>query len=201
MPGLSFERAVEDVRAFVAVRDRRAREGGRRCTVSFQVTAQEANVEELPAIVRLAASLGVDRVKLNHLQVRTPALAPGSLRRSPEAIRRWNAAARAALEAAERPDAPAVRVENAVELAPDPAAPAPRGPCPFLGREAWIHWDGRFAPCPHPAAERGELGELGSVAAAPLGELWASSAYRALVDGYEDHPVCRGCAFRRPGGA
>lgn len=204
MAGLDFATAVEDLRAFAAVRDAHARDGGRRCRLSFQVTAQEANVRELAGIVRLAARLGVDRVKLNHVQARWPALAPRSLRRSPDAIRRWNAAVRevrAAAADARLPSGGAVLVENAVELALDPAAPAPLGPCPFLGREAWVHWDGRFAPCPHPAAARGELGDLGSVADRPLGALWSGTAYRRLLDGWASHPVCRECPFRRPGGA
>ncbi|WP_232287427.1 radical SAM protein [Anaeromyxobacter dehalogenans] len=208
MPGLDLEAAVEGVRALVAARDRHAARGGARCSVSFQVTAREDNVAELPGIVRLAARLGVDRVKLNQLQVRSPDLAPLSLRRSPEAIARWNAAARAVREAAAEAlsihgRAPAL--EHAVELAPDPAAPAPRGPCPFAGREAWIHPDGRLAPCPHPAAAAGELGDFGSVAEAPLGALWAAPAFQAFVapgpGGHPVHPVCDGCAFRRPGGA
>src|SRR6266545_1831215 len=69
MPGLDLARAIASARAFAAVRDARARPG-RRCRLSFQVTAQEANVGELAAIVRLAASLGVGRVKVNHLHVR-----------------------------------------------------------------------------------------------------------------------------------
>ncbi|WP_242346498.1 radical SAM/SPASM domain-containing protein [Anaeromyxobacter terrae] len=204
MGGLSFEAAMENVRALVAARDAHSRAGGRRCGVSFQVTAQEANVGELAGIVWLAASLGVDRVKLNHLQPRLPGLEAGSLRRSPAAIARWNAAVRAAREAAEAarlPSGARVILQNAVELAPDPDAPAPRGPCPFIGREAWIHPDGTFAPCPHPAAARGGLGALGSVAEAPLGAIWAGERFRALVDAYEDHPLCRACPLRRPGGA
>jgi len=204
MPGLDFEAAVENVRTFGAVRDARAAAGGRRCRLSFQVTAQEGNVAEIPDIVRLAAGLGVDRVKLNHLQVRFPSLAPLSLRRSAEAIGRWNAAVRAARAAAdERPrrGGGTVALENAVELAPDPAAPAPRGPCPFLGREAWALWDGRFAPCPHPAAARGELGDFGSAAERPLRAFWDGAAYQALVASYPAYPVCSACPFRRPGGA
>ena len=158
MPGLSLDAAAENVRALVAARDAHARTGGRRCGVSFQVTVQQANVHELADIVRLAASLGVDRVKLNHLQPRFPGLLPASLRRSPEAIACWNTAVRAARAAADDarlPSGATVLLQNAVELAPDPRAPAPLGPCPFVGREAWIHPDGRFAPCPHPAAARG----------------------------------------------
>jgi len=202
MAGLDFAAALDGVRRFVAVRDRRAAPGGHRPTVSFQVTAQEANVAELPEIVRLAARLGVDRVKLNHLQPWFPDLAGRSLRRSPAAIRRWNAAAAAALAAAEEvrlPSGARVAVQNAVPLAPDAAVPGPAGPCPFAGREAWIHWDGRLAPCPHSEAASA-FGDLGSVAEAPLGALWSAPAFRAFLAGVPAHPLCRGCALRRPGG-
>lgn len=204
MPGLVFDEAVRAVEVLTAARDRHARQGGRRCGVSFQVTAQEANVGELADVVRLAARLGVDRVKLNHLQPRRPGLAALSLRRSPAAILRWNAAVRAAREAAEevpRAGGGRVALENAVELAPDPAAPAPLGPCPFVGREAWLHPDGRFAPCPHPAAAAGGLGDFGAVPERTLGEIWSGGALRAFVARWEEHPVCRTCPFRRPGGA
>jgi MoaA/NifB/PqqE/SkfB family radical SAM enzyme len=204
MSGLSFRAAVEDLRAFLAVRDRLAARLGRRPTVSLQVTAQEANVAELADIVRLAARLGVDRVKLNHLQPWFPHLETRSLRRSPDAIARWNAAAAAALAAAEEvrlPSGARVLVQNAVPLRPDPADPAPMGPCPFAGREAWIHWDGRLAPCPSPAAARGELGDFGSVADAPLGELWQAPAFRRLAARSPEHPVCSACRFRSAGGA
>jgi MoaA/NifB/PqqE/SkfB family radical SAM enzyme len=212
MAGLSFEAAVDGARRFVGVRDRlvtgslaRSLSMGERArpTISFQVTAQEANVGELPDIVRLAARLGIDRVKLNHLQPWFPHLEPRSLRRSPEAIERWNAAARAARAAAEEvrlPSGARVAVQNAVPLAPDPAAPAPAGPCPFAGREAWIRWDGRLAPCPHPAAAEA-FGDLGSVADAPLGALWEAPSFRAFLAGVPEHPLCAGCRFRRVGGA
>ena len=204
MGGLSFEAAVDGVRRFVRARDRLAgRPLASRATISFQVTAQEANVAELPAIVRLAARLGVDRVKVNQLQPWFPHLEGRSLRRSAAAIERWNAAVRGAHAAAaeERlPSGARVVVQNAAPFAPDPAAPAPRGPCPFAGREAWIHWDGRLAPCPHPAAAEA-FGDLGSVAARPLGALWTARAFRAFLERVPEHPVCRTCRFRRVGGA
>lgn len=202
MAGVRLEAVIENVRALVAIRDARAAAGGARASVSFQVTAQEANAGELAAIVRLAASLGVDRVKLNQLQLRRPELADRSLRRTPAAIGRWNAAAaEARAAAAETPRAGGGRValQNAGALAPDPAAPAPLGRCPFLGREAWIHPDGRFAPCPSPRAA--ELGELGSVADAPLGALWGSETFRVLVAEWPEREPCRACSFRRAGGA
>jgi MoaA/NifB/PqqE/SkfB family radical SAM enzyme len=203
MQGLSFARAKEDARAFVAARDRMAAAGGNRCRVSFQVTAMEANVAELPAIVRLAASLGVDRVKANPLWVHFEALEPLSLRRSRESIRRWNQAVRASRAAAGEarlPSGAAVLLQNFVEL-PEEGDPAPRGVCPFLGREAWVTVDGRFAPCPAPGAARGSLGSFGSLSERALGEIWEGAPLRSFIERWPEHAVCRACDMRRPGGS
>lgn len=204
MPGIDLARALDDLRVVLAHRNSIGDWTGSRPTVSLQVTAQEGNVSELRDIVRIAAALGVDRVKVNHLQVRFPSLAQRSLRRSRLAISRWNHAVaqmRAAAASHPTPDGRHVELQGAVELPPDPAERLPAGPCPFLGREAWVLVDGRFAPCPHPAAVRRELGDFGSLDDRTLGAFWESNALRALVEGYERHPVCVECPFRRPGGA
>jgi MoaA/NifB/PqqE/SkfB family radical SAM enzyme len=204
MSGLDLARAVGDLRILLARRDAFAAAGGHRPTVSFQVTAQEGNVGELGAIVRLAAALGVDRVKVNHLQVRFPSLAQRSLRRSRISVARWNhsvAEMKAAADETRAPDGRSVELVNAVELPRDPNDRLPAGLCPFVGLEAWVLVDGRYAPCPSPAAVRGELGRFGSLDELPLGEFWGGAPLRALAEGYEDHPVCRECPFRRPGGA
>jgi MoaA/NifB/PqqE/SkfB family radical SAM enzyme len=195
--GLDLARAEEELRAFVGVRDRVRAAAGRACSVSLQVTAREANAAELPAIVALAARLGLERVKVNQLQVHFPALRGEDLRRSAASRARWNAAVRAMRRAAATPrrGGGAVALVGAVEW-PDDGEPAPRGPCPFLGREAWVLWDGRFAPCPSPAAWAGALGEFGPAGA----EAWDGEAYRALLEGYQARETCRACAFRRPGG-
>lgn len=204
MSGLDLSRAIEDLRAVVAHRDSISAWTDQRPTLSFQVTAQEGNVAELAEIVRLAAALGVDRVKVNQLQVRFPSLAQHSLRRNRLSIARWNHAVsrmREAAAEAKTPDGRHVKLVNAVELPSDPADRLPAGPCPFLGQEAWVLVDGRFAPCPHPAAVRRELGDFGSLDDRSLGQFWESEALRTLVQGYEQHPVCKECNFRRPGGA
>jgi len=206
MPGLDFAAAVEGVRQVAAARDRAAAASptGVRGTLSFQVTAQAGNVDELPDVVRLASRLGVDRVKVNQLQPRAPFLEPRALTRSAAGLRRWNEAAaamRAAAEEVRLPWGARVELQHAGDLALEPAAPASPGPCPFVGREAWLLPDGRLAPCPHPAAWRGELGDFGSAAEAPLAVLWGAEPLRALAAGYETHPICAACPFRRPGGA
>src|SRR5260221_14679726 len=66
------------------------------------MTFLETNVGELAAIVRLAASLGVDRVKGHHLWVHFDEIRSLSMRRSPQAIERWNAAVQDAYEAAQQ---------------------------------------------------------------------------------------------------
>lgn len=204
MPGLDFAAAVEGVRQVAAARDAAAARTGVRGRLSFQVTAQTGNVDELPEIVRLAAALGVDRVKVNQLQPRAPHLLPRALTASATGLARWNAAAalaRAAAAEARRPSGEALLLENAGDLALDPAAPAPPGPCPFVGREAWILPDGRFAPCPHPAAWAGGLGDFGSAAESPLRELWTGKWFRTFAERYQEAETCAACPLRRPGGA
>jgi hypothetical protein len=202
MAGLDFAAALAGVRDFAAARDAVAARTGHRARLSFQVTAQEGNVLELGELVRLARALGVDRVKVNQLQERSPLLAGRALTGSREGRRRWNLAVAAMIDAAAGPPLPSGRallLENVAPLPLDPAPP-PAGPCPFIGREAWLLHDGRFAPCPHPAAWRGELGEFGAVGERTLPELWAGPAFRALVAGWEAQPLCRACPLRRPGG-
>ena len=72
MLGSNWERVVENVRTFIQVRDEHARTGGNRCRVTFQLTFMEINHVQIPAVVELAAQLGVDRVKGHHLWVHTP---------------------------------------------------------------------------------------------------------------------------------
>jgi len=201
MGGLRFDEALGGLRAFLSVRDARRARGAPACTATFQVTARERNVGELADVVRLAAGLGVERVKVNQLQVHFPALAGEDLRRSPASRARWSEAVRAMRAAAEEarlPGGAAVRLQGAEEM-PEGGEPEP-GPCPFLGEEAWVLVDGRFAPCPAPAAKEGRLGSFSSLASTPFSEVWGSEGYRALVAGYRDRPECRGCALRRPGG-
>jgi MoaA/NifB/PqqE/SkfB family radical SAM enzyme len=203
MTGLDFAAAVEGVRGFVAARDQVAARTGHRCRLSFQVTAQDGNVDELGALVDLAAALSVDRVKVNQLQARVPALEPLALPASQAGRDRWNRAVSAMREGAARAAAAGrpIELQNAWPLPPLGSPPAPPGPCPFVGREAWVLHDGRFAPCPHPAAWRGELGDFGLVGERSLEAIWGGAPLARLTATHEDHPTCRACPLRRPGGA
>ncbi len=204
MLGSRWEKVVENVRAFIAVRDAHAETGGDRCRVTFQLTFLEANVAELADMVRLAIDLGVDRVKGHHLWAHFDEIREQSMRRSPEAIARWNQAVLDAREAAaERtlPNGKHLLLENVFML--DASATedlAPGGPCPFLGQEAWVSAVGRFDPCCAPDAQRRSLGEFGDLAAQSLMEVWNGEAYRELVATYRNRVLCLSCNMRKPTG-
>jgi MoaA/NifB/PqqE/SkfB family radical SAM enzyme len=202
MLGSNWEKVLANVRTFISVRDAHAAAGGNRCRVTFQLTFLEANVAELPDIMRLAIELGVDRVKGHHLWAHFDAIKEQSMRRSPEAIRRWNRAVLAAREeAAERtlPNGKHILLENIFLLDEDATEDlAPGGPCPFLGQEAWVSAEGRFDPCCAPDAQRRTLGEFGSLHDRSLMEIWHGDAYGRLAATYRNRSLCLGCNMRQP---
>ncbi|QSQ21803.1 glycosyltransferase [Pyxidicoccus parkwayensis] len=205
MLGTRWERVLENVRTFISERDAHARTGGHRCRVTLQLTFLETNVAELADIVRLAASLGVDRVKGHHLWAHFEQIQPLSMRRGPESIARWNAAVHEAREAAAThllPDGRRVLLENIHLLGADAVADlAPGAQCPFLGKEAWVSALGRFDPCCAPDKERRTLGEFGDLNHVGIQDVWNGEKYRRLRETYAEHPLCRGCNMRQPVGA
>ena len=202
MLGSNWETVVENVRTFIGVRDAHAEAGGNRCRVTFQLTFMEVNVSELPGIVKLAAGLGVDRVKGHHLWVHFTEMRHQSMRRTPEAIARWNGIVDSAYEVAERhrlPGGQRVLLENIFRLDEDSEGDiAPHGECPFLGQEAWVASDGRFNPCCAPDALRRTLGYFGNGNDTSLYDIWESEEYRDLEANYMENPLCQGCNMRRP---
>ena len=205
MLGSRWDRMVMNVRQFIGVRDEHANSGGNRCRVTFQLTFLESNVGELPDIVRLAAELGVDRVKGHHLWAHFKEIEDLSMRRGREAVLRWNEAvlaARAAASEALLPDGRQVLLENLFLLEPDAdEQKAHSGRCPFLGQEAWVSAEGRFDPCCAPDAERRTLGEFGNVQKQAFTDIWNGTPYRDLVAGYRNRHLCFGCTMRKPVGA
>nr|VFJ44764.1 MAG: Glycosyltransferase involved in cell wall bisynthesis [Candidatus Kentron sp. FW] len=202
MIGANWEKMLAGVREFIAVRDAHASAGGNRCQVTFQLTFLEANVAELPDIIRLAIELGVDRVKGHHLWTHFDAIREQSMRRNSEAIHRWNRAVLAARKvAADRmlPGGRHILLDNIFPLDEDATGDlAPGGPCPFLGQEAWVSAEGRFDPCCAPDAQRRTLGDFGNLHDRGLMEIWRGNAYRHLVTTYRNRELCLGCNMRKP---
>ncbi len=201
MMGSRWERHIDNVRAFIAVRDKHAADGGNYCQVTFQLTFMEANFEELSDIVRLAIDLGVDRVKGHHLWVHCAEMANQSMLRNPDAIRRWNKAVQEAQRvSSERTlqNGKHILLKNIYPLVEDNIANLTQaGPCPFLGQEAWISADGRFHPCCAPDDLRRSLGSFGSVCEQDFIAIWHGEYYKRLVATYRNRTLCLQCIMRK----
>lgn len=202
MLGARWDKALRNLRRFIQARDAHAAAGGDYCRVTFQLTFLETNVAELTDIVKLAARLGVDRVKGHHLWTHFPQIEGLSMRRDAAAIARWNRAARAAEQAARDfplPNGKPVTLENIHPLDPNANTDlAPGGDCPFLGREAWVNTQGRFDPCCAPDTQRRTLGDFGNLRETRLTAIWHGEAYRQLLADYRQRPLCVGCNMRKP---
>ena len=202
MLGSNWEKVLDNVKAFIAIRDEFANQSNHRCQITFQVTFMEINIAELDEIVRLAISLGVDRVKGHHLWVHFDAIEEQSMRRSPDAIRRWNRAVNQARKVAEThklPNGKHIVLENIFSL--DEAVLedlASGAACPFLGQEAWVSAGGRFNPCCAPDAQRLTLGEFGNLNEQGFAEIWNGEAYDSLIATYGSRDLCLKCNMRKP---
>lgn len=201
MIGSNFESRLKNVKTFIQVRDRVAQGGGNFCRVTFQLTFIETGLDEIPEVVKLAASLGVNRVKGHHLWVFTEEMKKEALRRDSSSIRRWNRVVDQCLEVVEThrlSTGEKVLLENIYHL--DESATKellPQGVCPFLGKEAWVSAAGTFGPCCAPDAERKTLGSFGDLKDHSLLEIWQSPEYQDLQKNYLSHEVCKSCNMRK----
>jgi len=93
MRGTDWEQNLANISTFIRVRDEVHQAGGPRCRVTLQLTFMEANLPELPEIIDLALTLGIDRVKGHHLWAHFSEIQNLSLKRSADSIRRWNVTA------------------------------------------------------------------------------------------------------------
>lgn len=202
MLGTCWEKVLNNLKKFIAIRNDFAKQDGNYCQVTLQLTFLETNVHELADIVQLGLDLGVDRIKGHHLWAHFSEIKSLSMRRNPEAISRWNQAviqAQTIANSQRLPNGNRIKLENITCL--DEQAQhdlAPGGPCPFLGQEAWVATDGRFSPCCAPDKERRQLGDFGSLANKKMDEIWHSPLYQTLRQDYLQHTVCKGCNMRKP---
>ena len=202
MLGSNWEKVLDNVKIFIEIRDEFATQTNHRCRVTFQVTFMEMNIAELDEIVRLAISLGVDRVKGHHLWAHFDAIKELFMRRNPDAIRRWNNAVKRARNVAQThtlPNGEHILLENFFRL--DEAVRedlAPGAACPFLGQEAWVSAEGRFNPCCAPDAQRVTLGEFGNLNTQGFADIWNGKAYESLTATYGTRDLCLKCNMRKP---
>jgi glycosyltransferase involved in cell wall biosynthesis/MoaA/NifB/PqqE/SkfB family radical SAM enzyme len=202
MLGSRWDKLINDLKMFIKVRDELAVAHNHRCRITFQVTFIETNVEELPDIVRLAANLGIDRVKGHHIWTHFIETESLSMRRNKEAIARWNQVVAKVYAAAKEhplPNGKTVLLDNIFTLNETSVENLiPGGPCPFLGKEAWINTEGRFDPCCAPDAERRTLGQFGNISQQNIREIWEGENYQRLIQTYRTRSLCLRCNMRRP---
>lgn len=196
-----FEQNMRDLRTFINIRNEHAASGGNYCSVTLQMTFMEMNLSQIPEVVKLAISEGVDRIKGHHLWAHFEEIKNEDLRRSADSIQRWNEVVKVCQTIAkDNPLSNGKQIElaNIYQLEPNHNGELhPKATCPFLGREAWVNSQGRFDPCCSPDELRQTLGYFGNVEEKGLMDIWSSDQYQELLSNYLENDVCRQCNMRQ----
>ncbi len=199
---IDFEQCIENVKTFLKVRDYVYKESGWFCRVTFQLTFMQNNMHELADIIKLAAKLGVDRVKGHHLWAHFDEIQPLSFRQSAASIRQWNQYVEAAWKARDtylKPNGEPVLLENIIPLkeGEDKEVPSDYS-CPFLNKELWVSATGKLSPCCAPDNLRQSLGDFGNFGTQTLLDTIESQTYQNLVNNYKNRTLCQSCNMRKP---
>lgn len=199
---IDFEQCIENVKKFIEVRDAIFEETGYFCRVTFQLTFMENNMNELADIIKLAASLGVDRVKGHQLWAHFDEIKNLNFKRNAESINRWNQYVKEAYNAQQKYlklNGETVLLENIIPLTPLEDKTVPEGyTCPFLNRELWISATGKFSPCCAPDELRQSLGDFGNFEQQSISEVMQSKSYQNLINNYKNRKLCQNCNMRKP---
>lgn len=202
MQKLDFEQCLENVQQFIAVRDTIFEKTGYFCRVTFQLTFMENNMHELADIIKLAASLGVDRVKGHQLWAHFKEIESLNFKRNQAAILRWNQYVQEAEKASElylKPNGEKVLLENIIPLKMEEIKTVPESyNCPFLNKELWISATGKYSPCCAPDKQRQSLGDFGNFEQSTIQEVMESQTYQDLVNHYKAKELCKNCNMRKP---
>ncbi|MCK6648025.1 MAG: glycosyltransferase [Bacteroidia bacterium] len=202
MHGIDFYKAIENVKEFVRYRDEYFVKTGYFCRVTFQLTFMQNNMHELADIVKLAASLGVDRVKGHQLWAHFDEIKDLSMKVSQQSISLWNKYVKDAFDAQEnfrKPNGDKVILENIIPLNESETNEVPEEYiCPFLNKELWISATGKISPCCAPDNLRKSLGDFGNIETNSIEEVLKSKQYNDLVNNYKTKPLCKTCNMRKP---
>lgn len=195
-----FDAVLRNLRDLVAVRG-----GSERPRIQLVFVAMRRNVGELPALVELAADVGVDSVWVQNLSHdfgdtgATDRYAPMRDYVSEEALFGDEAERAAPLfdEALKRADALGVELRL-----PRLHVPGPRGDgspgCGWPWESAYVTHRGEVQPCCMVMGS--DRTTLGSLSEASFGEIWEGGAYedfRARLVSVEPPDVCVGCSLYR----
>ncbi len=199
---IDFDQCVENVVQFIKVRDQIYKESGYYCRVTFQLTFMQNNMHELGDIIRLAAKLGVDRVKGHQLWDHFEEIKPLAFKKDKASIEQWNKYVEEAYIARDEtvlPNGKKVLLENIIPLKYEEQQQTPEDYiCPFLNKELWISATGKYSPCCAPDQLRQSLGDFGNFETQTIQEVIESDLYKNLIKNYKKIPLCQNCNMRKP---
>jgi glycosyltransferase, family 1 len=201
MRGANFEKALDKLKAFIALRDEHYEKTQYYCRITLQLTFMAHTMHEIPAIVKLGAALGVDRIKGHHLWVHFNEIKEYAILPNPEYCKQWNKYVSDCHYIAKqflKPDGTQVVLENIYPLNENKVHDLEDTQCPFLGRELWISATGVISPCCAPDNLRRSLGHFGSIHQTSLKDVLVGHPYIELQQNYRQKPLCKTCNMRRP---
>ncbi|NOQ28115.1 MAG: radical SAM protein [Bacteroidales bacterium] len=202
MQGLTFNEHISNLKSFIEYRDFHYKMSGFYSRITLQLTFMQTNMHQLPEIIRLAANLGVDRVKGHHLWTHFDEIKDLSFKKDEKSIRDWNSTVDKAIEAVEcfrKPNGDKILLEQIDYLNTKETSSIPENyGCPFLGKELWISAIGKISPCCAPDKERDSLGDFGNYPNKTFKEVLASPIYNDLLNNYKKKLLCQTCVMRKP---
>jgi radical SAM protein with 4Fe4S-binding SPASM domain len=199
--GASFDRVAANVRSLIEVKRRL---GADRPDVSLVFVAMRRNVHELPDLVRLTASWGVGKLRVQNLSHSfgdtDPAGSYAEIREFAAREALWDDGARGvpAFDDARRVAAALGVDVRLPRLEPRVAAGDGEPGCDWPWRSAYVTHTGAVQPCC--MLMGGDRGVLGDVGTTPFDEIWRGATYREFREALLTRTppaVCRGCAMYR----
>lgn len=201
MLGIDFEQVVLNVKEFIKYRDEYYKETSYFCRVTFQLTFMQNNMHELSDIIKLAAKLGVDRVKGHQLWPHFDEIKNLSMNESKESMNTWNKYVKQAYKAQEKylkPNGEKVLLENIFPIQENIKGEIPyEYDCPFLTKELWISATGKISPCCAPDKLRNSLGDFGNYPNTSIGDVLNNTIYTDLCEKYKENSLCKTCNMRK----
>jgi MoaA/NifB/PqqE/SkfB family radical SAM enzyme len=201
MTGSNFHKALENTKKLIAYRNQHFEQTNYFCRITFQLTFMQNNMHELADIVKLAAEIGVDRIKGHHLWTHFPEIENLSMKATKESVAKWNEYMKQAYEAQEKyhkPNVEKVLLENIFPLSESEKTEIPSEyVCPFLEKKLWISATGKISPCCAPDNLRQSLGDFGNIENTTISEVLASPIYCNLVENYKSVELCKTCNMRK----
>jgi radical SAM protein with 4Fe4S-binding SPASM domain len=200
MIGSDFNTMMNNLKTLIHYRDKYKTKNKTASTITIQTTFLETNVSDLPALTELCIELGIDRLKGHHLWTHFPELKELSMRRNKDSILRWNNIVTEVKSIAKNKSEETGRTLKLANIYPlnenNKSILMTESKCPFLTKEAWINWEGRFDPCCAPDNLRQSLGAFGNVKETSFSSIWNSAKYKKLTKEYDTHPLCKSCNMK-----